>query len=70
VSYAFYLIQLTEPIQWLFWVGLGEKLGVENMVWRAVLLYVLSTGIAGILYAIVEKPANRWLKSLSAPRVN
>ena len=61
VSYALYLIQLTEPVQWLYWLGLGEYAGIENRIVRAVLLYIIVTPIAALLYMLVEKPSHRWL---------
>jgi peptidoglycan/LPS O-acetylase OafA/YrhL len=61
ISYALFLIQLTEPCQWSYWVLLGQTLGVEHRILRAVLLYVVATFIATILYELVERPAQRWL---------
>ncbi|MBK8433294.1 MAG: hypothetical protein IPL28_19260 [Chloroflexi bacterium] len=34
-SYALYLIQLTEPVQWFFWLFLGKEMGITHMLWRA-----------------------------------
>lgn len=61
VSYALYLVQLTEPVQWLYWLGLGEYAGVENRMVRAILLYIIVIPITFLLYKFVEKPSNRWL---------
>ena len=63
ISYALFLIQLTEPCQWSYWVLLGQTLGVEHRILRAVLLYVVATFIAAILYQLVERPAQRWLRA-------
>jgi len=62
ISYALFLIQLTEPCQWLYWVFLGEACGIENQIVRAVLLYGLTNGIAAILYEVVERPSTRLLR--------
>lgn len=64
VSYALYLIQLTEPVQWLYWLGLGEYAGVENRILRAILLYIIVIPITILLYKFVEKPSHRWLRNL------
>lgn len=61
ISYALFLIQLTEPCQWIYWVFLGVRCGVQNQVWRAILLYPIATVIAVILYELVERPSSRWL---------
>jgi peptidoglycan/LPS O-acetylase OafA/YrhL len=58
ISYPFFLIQLTEPCQWLYWVLLGP---VENRILRAILLYIVSVPIAALLHALIERPARRWL---------
>jgi peptidoglycan/LPS O-acetylase OafA/YrhL len=63
ISYALFLIQLTEPCQWSYWVLLGQTLGVEHRILRAVLLYIVATFIAAILYQLVERPAQRWLRA-------
>ena len=60
-SYALYLIQLTEPVQWLYWLGLGEYAGIENRIVRAILLYIVVAPITILLYKLVEKPSHRWL---------
>jgi len=60
-SYALYLIQLTEPVQWLYWLGLGEYADIENRIVRAILLYIVITPITILLYKLVEKPSHRWL---------
>ncbi len=57
ISYALYLIQLTEPCQWLYWIFLG---GVENRIVRAILLYAISTALAAALYQVIERPLHRW----------
>ncbi|MCA9983729.1 MAG: acyltransferase, partial [Anaerolineales bacterium] len=62
ISFALYLVQLTEPVQWLYWVGLGVHAGVEDQVWRAVLLYGLVTGLALLLFELVEKPLHQRLR--------
>ena len=64
VSYALYLIQLTEPVQWLYWLALGEYAGIENRFVRAILLYIIVTPIAILLYKFVEKPSHYWLGRL------
>jgi peptidoglycan/LPS O-acetylase OafA/YrhL len=61
ISYALFLIQLTEPCQWLYWILLGEMLGIENRIVRAILLYAMTTALAAILYKLIERPAKRWL---------
>lgn len=61
ISYALYLIQLTEPCQWLYWIFLGETAGVENRIWQAILLYVLATLLAALMYELIERPAHRQL---------
>jgi peptidoglycan/LPS O-acetylase OafA/YrhL len=61
ISYALYLIQLTEPIQWLYWLGLGEYGGVENRILQAVLIYLIATPIAAAFYELIEKPTHRLL---------
>lgn len=61
ISYALFLIQLTEPCQWIYWVLLGQTLGVEHRILRAALLYIAATIMAAILYEWVERPAQRWL---------
>jgi peptidoglycan/LPS O-acetylase OafA/YrhL len=58
ISYPFFLIQLTEPCQWLYWILLGP---VENRILRAVLLYIISTPIAALLHTLIERPSQRWL---------
>ena len=62
ISYPFFLIQLTEPCQWLYWILLGP---VENRILRAVLLYIISTPIAALLYTLIERPTQRWLGARS-----
>jgi peptidoglycan/LPS O-acetylase OafA/YrhL len=61
ISYALYLIQLTEPIQWLYWLGLGEYGGIENRIFQAVLIYLIATPIAALFYELIEKPTHRLL---------
>jgi len=68
VSYALYLIQLTEPCQWLFWILLGEKLGVSDLIVRALLLYIMASVLAAILYHVIERPAEKWLRALANRR--
>jgi peptidoglycan/LPS O-acetylase OafA/YrhL len=63
ISYALFLIQLTEPCQWTYWILLGETLGVEDRILRAILLYVAATAMAAILYELIERPAHRWLSA-------
>ncbi|MCB0037513.1 MAG: acyltransferase, partial [Anaerolineales bacterium] len=63
-SYALYLIQLTEPIQWLYWLLLGNYLSIENQIWRAVFLYLIAIPLSALLYEFIEKPAHRWLKNI------
>jgi peptidoglycan/LPS O-acetylase OafA/YrhL len=60
ISYPLFLIQLTEPCQWLYWILLGP---VENRILRAALLYVVSTPIAALLHALIERPTQRWLSA-------
>jgi peptidoglycan/LPS O-acetylase OafA/YrhL len=62
ISYALYLVQLTEPCQWLFWILLGVKLNVSDLVLRALLLYPLASVLSAGLYHAVERPAERWLR--------
>ncbi|MCA9931784.1 MAG: acyltransferase [Anaerolineales bacterium] len=61
ISYALYLIQLTEPIQWLYWLALGKYGGIENRILQAVLIYLMATPIAALFYELIEKPAQRLL---------
>ncbi len=61
ISYALYLIQLTEPIQWLYWLALGKYGGVENRILQAVLIYLIATPIAALFYELIEKPTHRLL---------
>lgn len=63
-SYALYLIQLTEPVQWFFWLFLGKEMGITHMLWRAFWLYVLTIFISAALYELVERPVQRWLLSV------
>ena len=58
LSYGLYLVQLTEPCQWIYWIALGA---VQIRELRAVLLYIATTVMCVILYELVEKPAQRWL---------
>ena len=60
-SFALYLVQLTEPIQWLYWLFLGERLGITNQIWRAVWLYGVTIAISAVLYHLVEAPVHKWL---------
>ncbi len=60
ISYSLFLVQLTEPCQWLYWILLG-RMGVENRIARAILLYVIVTALAAVLYKLIERPAQRWL---------
>lgn len=61
ISYALYLIQLTEPIQWLYWLALGKYGGLENRILQAVLIYLIATPIAALFYELIEKPTHRLL---------
>ena len=63
ISYALYLIQLTEPVQWIYWVGIGEVLSPLRLP-RAIALYAVVTVIAIILYHLVEQPLQRLLNKL------
>lgn len=65
ISYALYLIQLTAPCQWLFWILLGEKIGVSDLIVRAVLLYAVASLLAAFLYQTIERPAEKWLRRLA-----
>ncbi|MCA9919625.1 MAG: acyltransferase, partial [Anaerolineales bacterium] len=65
ISYALYLIQLTEPIQWLYWLALGKYGGVENRIWQAVLIFLITIPIAALWYELFEKPVHRFLARLS-----
>jgi len=58
LSYALYLIQLTEPVQWVYWIVLG---GVQDRVVHGLLLYIIATAMCALLYELVERPAQRWL---------
>ncbi len=70
ISYALYLIQLTEPCQWLYYVGIqlqyknltGGELG---RVPNALALYLAATLISMALYHLVEMPAQRGLSRLA-----
>ncbi len=56
ISYALFLIQLTEPCQWLYWVGLGQYGGIEGRWPRALLLYIAALAISAALYQVIERP--------------
>lgn len=56
ISYALFLIQLTEPCQWLYWVGLGQLGGIEGRWLRALLLYIASLAISAALHLLIERP--------------
>lgn len=58
LSYALYLIQLTEPLQWVYWIVLGS---VEDRVVHSLLLYIIATAMCALLYEMVERPAQRWM---------
>lgn len=58
LSYGLYLIQLTEPCQWIYWIALGA---VQIRELRAILLYIAATVMCVILYELVEKPAQHRL---------
>jgi peptidoglycan/LPS O-acetylase OafA/YrhL len=60
ISYALFLIQLTEPCQYSYWILLRA---VDNRILRAILLYGVSTLIAAALYGLVERPTQRWLRT-------
>ena len=64
ISYALYLIELTEPIQWLYWLALGKYGRVENRILQAVLIFFITIPIAAVWYELVEKPAHRLLSRL------
>ncbi len=64
ISYALYLIELTEPIQWLYWLALGKYGGVENRILQAVLIFLITIPIAAVWYELIEKPAHRLLSRL------
>lgn len=68
-SYVLYLVQLTEPLQWLYWVFLGEWVGVDNRFLRAILLYFLAVPISAMLYEWVERPSHRWLVRRFRPKL-
>ncbi len=56
ISYALFLTQLTEPIQWLYWVGLGQYGGIEGRWPRTLLLYIAVLAINAVLYLLIERP--------------
>ena len=60
ISYALYLIQLTEPVQWIYWVGIGETISPLRLP-RTIVLYGITSLIAVGLYHLVEQPAQRLL---------
>jgi peptidoglycan/LPS O-acetylase OafA/YrhL len=62
LSYGLYLIQLTEPCQWVYWILLGS---IEDRVIRAVLLYGAATLMCAVLYALIEHPAQRAITRLA-----
>ena len=69
VSYALYLIQLTEPSQWLYYVGI--QLQYKNMfgselgrIPNALALYLAATLISMVLFHLIEQPAQRGLSRL------
>jgi peptidoglycan/LPS O-acetylase OafA/YrhL len=64
LSYALFLIQLTEPCQWMYWIFLGEVGAVEHRIWRAVLLYGIAIALSAALYQGVEKPARHLLRRM------
>jgi peptidoglycan/LPS O-acetylase OafA/YrhL len=67
ISYPLYLIQLSEPVQWLFWVGLG---GIESMVLRPFVVLVLLIPVCwlleqlrrGIEHALSRALLKRWVE--------
>lgn len=58
ISYVLYLVQLTEPVQYLYWVVLGDTV---PRVPRALLLYLGATALSALLYFIVEVPSQHAL---------
>lgn len=64
ISYALYVIQLTEPIQWLYWLALGKYGGVENRILQAVLIFLITLPIAAVWYELIEKPSHRLLSRI------
>ena len=61
ISYAFFLIQLTEPCQWLYWIVFGS---IEGRWSRAILLYVATLAFSALLYLMIEKPTDRLVRKL------
>ena len=64
LSYGLYLIQLTEPCQWAYWILLGS---IQSRVPHAMALYAIATLMCAALYEFVEKPAQRLLTGRLQP---
>jgi peptidoglycan/LPS O-acetylase OafA/YrhL len=65
ISYVLYLIQLTEPLQYIYWIVLGGNL---PRVPHALALYVAATLISAVLYHVIERPAQAAITRLWAAR--
>lgn len=57
LSFVLFLIQLTEPVQWVYWVGLGV-LGQEQLVLRVLLTLVFALALSALLVVLIELPLN------------
>ena len=68
-SYALYLIQLTQPCQWLYWSFFGDTLGIADRIARAVLSYAGTAVLAAGLYELIEHPAQQWLNTHLVRRI-
>ncbi len=55
LSFVLFLIQLTEPVQWVYWVGLGA-LSHEQLVLRVVLTLVFALALSALLVVLIERP--------------
>jgi peptidoglycan/LPS O-acetylase OafA/YrhL len=60
-SYALYLVHAIPVMLWVDWWGAPHGLARVVLVW--VVLLAVSVGGAGVLYAFVEHPAERWLRA-------
>ncbi len=57
LSFVLFLIQLTEPVQWVYWVGLGA-LSQEQLVLRVVLTLAFALALSTVLVVLIERPLN------------
>ncbi len=58
ISYALYLIQLTEPVQYAYWVITGA---IQHRIAHALVIYAIATALSALLFHTIEQPAQRLL---------